>query len=228
MLRFLLSIAAITFCASAVLAQNEMSDSIPFLSGELPDVEPLARAFTTAEEHYRYLHEAADGGTRHTIDTIPQWNGLWTIGSNSAGELFLDGAVFLGIAPGGTVREGVLTPPYEEHFRDRRAQMDNFGEQQFDRLANCEYPGAARWLMEPYVKEFVNLPHQSWMMNDFMNENRRVFIGQEHVNLDGQHSATGDSIGFWNDDELVIWTKWLNPADMFRGMPLTSNQMEII
>jgi hypothetical protein len=75
------------------------------------------------------------------------------------------------------------------------------------------------WLIEPYVKEFVNTRTQSWFMNDFMNETRRVYIGKEHVNIDAQHSATGDSIGFWDDDKLVVWTNWVNPADYFRAMP---------
>jgi hypothetical protein len=85
-----------------------------------------------------------------------------------------------------------------------------------------------RWLWEPYIKEFVNLPHQSWLMNDMMNETRRVYIGKEHVNTEGIHSALGDSIGFWEGDKLTIWTKWVNPADYVRGMPLTSNQFEMV
>ena len=34
-----------------------------------------------------------------------------------------------------------------------------YGEQRYDRLTNCEYPGVPRWLWEPYIKEFVNMPH---------------------------------------------------------------------
>ena len=224
-------VAAVPFVllASTLLAQQDAEAPPPaFFGGALPDVEPPPREFSTAEAHYRYLLDAAEGGTRHTLQSIPQWNGLWTSGRNSMVDLFLSGAGFLGLGPGGTVREGVLTRPYEDHFKARRTEVDRYGEQQYDRLTNCEYPGVPRWLWEPYVKEFVNLPHQSWMMNDFMNETRRVFIGQEHVNVDAKHSATGDSIGFWDGDELVIWTKWVNPADYMRGLPLTSNQFEMI
>ena len=196
----------------------------------LPEVEVPPQDFATAEAHYAALLEAADGGTTHTIETVPQWGGLWTSGGNTMSSIFLD------IDPsqpswrsaGAPVREGVLTPAYEQHFQERRAEVAEFGEQRYDRLTNCEYPGVPRWLWEPYVKEFVNLPHQSWMMNDLMNETRRVYIGAEHVNVEGKHSATGDSIGFWNGDELVIWTKWVNPADYLRGMPLTSNQFEMV
>ena len=187
------------------------------------------RDFTTAEQHYNYLYENADGGTQHTMQTIPVWDGLWQSGNNTMPAIFLvDGTLRMVMQPGGRVREGILTPPYEQQFKERRAEMEEYGAQRFDRLTRCEYPGVPRWIWEPYIKEFVNLPYQSWMMNDFMNESRRVYVGKEHVNIDGQHSATGDSIGFWDRDTLVIWTKWVNPADYLRGMPLTSNQFEMV
>lgn len=196
--------------------------------GGLPEVEQPPRKFATAEEHYNYLLKQANGGTKHTMQTIPQWSGLWTSGRNSMVGLFMEGGTMGGLGAGGTVKKGVLSPAYEKHFLERRADMVKFGEQPFDRLANCDFPGVPRWLWEPYVKEFVNLPDQSWMMNDFMNETRRIYIGKEHVNIESKHSSTGDSIGFWNKDELTIWTKWVNPADYTRGMPLTSNQFEMV
>ena len=49
----------------------------------LPDVEMPARDFATAEAHYQYLLEQADGGTIHTMATIPVWDGLWGSGNNT-------------------------------------------------------------------------------------------------------------------------------------------------
>lgn len=195
----------------------------------LPEVEQPPRSFATAEAHYHFLLDAADGGTAHTMATIPHWPGLWNAGNNSMPGLFLvDGSMAIAQRPGSRVRDGVLTPPYEAQFKARRAEMNEHGSQLYDRLTNCEYPGVPRWLWEPYVKEFVNTPEQSWMLNDFMNETRRIYIGAEHMNIDAKHSSTGDSIGFWDDDKLIIWTKWVNPADYLRGMPLTSNQFEMV
>ena len=225
---FLILGAGIQFQA---LSQNSAIEQVvmPGQSGENPEVEYPPQDFATAEAHYNYLLEQANGGTQHTMATIPVWDGLWSAGYNSMPSIFLEeGSMAIAMRPGGSVKEGVLTPEYEEHFRAPRAEIDENGSQLYDRLTNCEYPGMPRWLWEPYVKEFVNLPHQSWMMNDFMNETRRVYINGEHVNIDGKHSATGDSIGFWDDDKLIIWTKWINPADYLRGMPLTSNQIEIV
>ena len=196
----------------------------------VPTVEKPPRDFKTAEEHYNYLLERANGGTKHTMQTIPVWDGLWGSGNNTMPAIFLEnGTLANAWRPGATkIKEGVLTPPYEQHFRERRAEIDQYGEQRYDRLTNCEYPGVPRWLWEPYIKEFVNLPQQSWLMNDMMNETRRVYIGKEHVNIENKHSPLGDSIGFWDGDKLTIWTKWVNPADYVRGMPLTSNQFEMV
>jgi hypothetical protein len=216
------------------LAQAQDADkSIPGSQGQatlgLPEVVPPPKDFATAEEHYNYLLEQAHGGTQHTMATIPVWDGLWSSGNNSMPSLFLEGGTLaITMRPGGKVKEGVLSPPYEEQFKQRRAEIEKYGEQRYDRLTNCEYPGVPRWLWEPYIKEFVNTPKQTWMMNDLMNETRRIYIGKEHVNIDAKHSSTGDSIGFWDGDKLVIWTKWVNPADYLRGMPLTSNQFEMI
>jgi hypothetical protein len=196
----------------------------------VPAVEPPPRDFKTAEEHYAFLLERANGGTNHTMQTIPVWDGLWGSGNNTMPAIFLEnGTLANAWRPGATtVKEGVLTPPYEQHFRARRAEIDQYGEQRYDRLTNCEYPGVPRWLWEPYIKEFVNLPHQTWLMNDMMNETRRIYIGKEHVNIENTHSPLGDSIGFWDGDKLTIWTKWVHPADYVRGMPLTSNQFEMV
>jgi hypothetical protein len=195
----------------------------------VPAVEQPPQAFKTAEEHYRYLLAEAHGGTQHTMADIPVWDGLWTSGNNTMPGLFLvGGTLATAWAPGARVKEGVLTPPYEKQFKERRAEIEKYGEQRYDRLTACQYPGVPRWLWEPYVKEFVNTPKQTWMMNDVMNETRRIYIGKEHVNIDAKHSSTGDSIGFWDADKLVIWTKWVNPADYVRGMPLTSNKFEMV
>ncbi len=221
MLVFLaLGIQALSFAQMETLTDRRIGD---------PEVESPPRNFATAEEHYNFLLDEADGGTQHTMATIPVWDGLWSAGYNSMPSLFLDGgSMAVAMSPGGAVKEGVLTPAYEAQFRARRAEIEEYGEQLYDRLTTCQYPGTARWLWEPYVKEFANTPTQTWMLNDLMNETRRVYINAEHVNIDGKHSATGDSIGFWDNDKLIIWTKWINPADYLRGMPLTSNQLEMV
>ena len=128
----------------------------------------------------------------------------------------------------GKVREGVLTPPYEAAYKERWRQQQELGEVQYDRLTHCEPPGYPRWLLEPYSHEFINLPNESYMINDYGPGIRRVYIGQEHKNVYGTHSWYGDTIGFWDGNKLVTSTKYLLPADFTRWSPMTSNQFESV
>ena len=77
-----------------------------------------------------------------------------------------------------------------------------------DCLTHCEPPGYPRFLLEPYSHEFINLPHESYLINDFGPSIRRVYIGQEHKNVFGTHSWYGDTIGFWDADKLVTNTTY--------------------
>ena len=179
------------------------------------------KAFATSDEHYKFLLAAAKGGTKHTITSVPRWDGLWVTAGNTHMSSFIDPPGFAG-----KVREGVLTPPYEKAYKERWRQQQEFGEVQYDRLTHCEPPGYPRWLLEPYSHEFVNLPQESYLINDFGPGIRRVYIGQEHKNVYGTHSWYGDTIGFWDGNKLVTHTKYLLPADFTRWSPMTSNQFE--
>jgi hypothetical protein len=187
------------------------------------EVEPPPREFATSEEHYAYLLEQANGGTKHTLASVPRWDGLWNTAGNTHMQAFITTGGF-----DGEVREGVLTPEYEEAYKERWRQQTEDGQVDYDRLSHCEPPGLPRFLLEPYSHEFINLPEQSYLINDFGPSIRRVHIGKEHVNLLGTHSWFGDTIGFWDGDKLVTNTKYLYPADFTRWSPMTSNQFETV
>jgi hypothetical protein len=187
------------------------------------EVIPPPKSFATSEEHYAYLLAQAKGGTHHTLATVPRWDGLWVTAGNTHMEVFIDGDGFKG-----KVREGVLTPEYETAYKERWRQQTEEGQVRYDRLGHCEPPGMPRFLLEPYTHEFINLPHQSYLVNDFGPSIRRVLIGKQHSNLYGTHSWYGDTIGFWDGDKLVTNTKYLYPADFTRWSPMTSNQFEAV
>lgn len=186
-------------------------------------VVPPERDFATSDEHFAFLKARAGGGTQHTVDTVPRWDGLWNTAGNTHMNIFIEGGNF-----GGEVKEGVLTPAYEAAYRERWREQVEDGQVHYDRLTHCEPAGMPRWLLEPYSHEFINLPDQSWLINDFANGIRRVYIGREHENLYGTHSWYGDTIGFWDGDKLVTSTKYLLPADFTRWSPMTSNQFETV
>jgi hypothetical protein len=184
---------------------------------------PPPREFASSEEHYAWLREQAHGGTTHTFATLPRWDGLWVTAGNTMMDAFVD-------APGftGKVREGVLTPEYEVAYKERWRQQTELGQVQYDRLTDCTPPGYPRFLLEPYSHEFINLPHESYQINDYASGTRRIYIGGEHINLSGTHSWYGDTIGFWDGDKLVTNTVDLYPADFTRWAPMTSNQFESV
>jgi hypothetical protein len=199
--------------------------SAQFGAGYGPPLKVVAppMVFATSEEHYAYLLKQANGGTKHTLASVPRWDGLWNTAGNTHMDAFVD-------APGftGKVREGVLTPAYEAAYKERWREQVELGQVQYDRLTHCEPPGYPRFLLEPYTHEFLNLPEQSYQINDYASSIRRVYIGQEHKNLYGTHSWYGDIIGFWDGDKLVTHTKYLLPADFTRCAPMTSNQFESV
>ena len=46
-------------------------------------VVPPPKAFATSDEHYKFLLAAAKGGTKHTITSVPRWDGLWVTAGNT-------------------------------------------------------------------------------------------------------------------------------------------------
>jgi hypothetical protein len=210
----------------------EVSAQDPGYVGEARPGVPAAiappRPFANSTDHYRYLLEQHDGGVTHTYDSVPKWEGIYSTAGNNYRTG--DGTIFR--TADGQIVEGLLTPEYEAAFRYRLSRAGDPNSDNgvtVDRLTNCEPAGHPRWLLEPYTREFVNAPHQSWFMNDLGNDTRRIYIGEDHQNLDGTHYPQGDSIGFWaEDDKLVVHTVDVWPNDFFRGSPPTSNQFESV
>lgn len=184
--------------------------SIAFAQGPVP-VEAPPRVFSRAEAHYSYLLEQADGGTRHSPETLPDWSGIW-----------------LGVPSNSSLRHPVdapLSPAYRAGYEELLRQMQDDGEIDYDRLTHCEPMGFPRWLFIG-SKEFVFTSGQAWLMQDYMNETRRVYTdGRGHHTPEG-NTWLGDSIGFWDDDKLVIWTLGVKAADYNRGYPRTSARLQ--
>ena len=219
-------VATILTGLSLWLAATTATAQINGFTGPVLEAISPEREFATSDEHYQYLLDKANGGTKHTWETLPRWDGLWYTAGNNHMDLFIDGGL-----RGGTVKEGVLTPAYEAAYKERWRQQQEDGQVGYDRLTHCEPAGMPRWLLEPYNHEFINTLNESWFINDFANSIRRIYINKEHTNLaemNGAHSWFGDTIGFWDGEKLITNTKYLRPADFTRWSPMTSNQLETV
>jgi len=187
---------------------------------EMPEKEkivPPPKVFESAEAHYNYLLKQAKGGTQHTALSLPDWSGIWEGG-------MLTATFFHGLTGAGA--KAPLTPEYMQRYQEIQSYVSKHGRVEYDRLTHCEPSAYPRWLVEPYYREFVLKPETSWLMNDFMNETRRIYTdGRAHETLEG-NTWLGDTIGFWDEDKLVMWTLGVKAADYMRGHAETSEEIQ--
>ena len=175
-------------------------------------IVPPPKQFSSAAEHYKFLLDRAKGGTKHTVTSLPDWSGIWQSGITT---MSMKHPV-----------DAPLSPPYRARYEQKQKEERELGEVYYDRLTHCEPSAYPRWLVEPYHKEFSLSPTQSWLMQEFMNETRRVYTdGKPHATPEG-NTWLGDSIGFWDGDKLVIWTMGVKAADYLRGYPDNSAELE--
>jgi hypothetical protein len=181
-------------------------------------------SYKTAEEHYNALlaqAKAKGGPTIHTRQTMPNWDGWyrrgareeqWTYGRN------LQAATMLSL----------LTPEYQT----RMTQM-NFHEAVSNApqwmAAFCYPEGFMRWWAEASLNDIEVLvtPNQVQFLTGVAdNFLRKVLIGQKHVQQVPQWY--GETVGFWNGNTLVAWTKNVIPWTLSHSMFEFSDQLQTI
>jgi hypothetical protein len=121
-----------------------------------------------------------------------------------------------------------LTPEYE---RKLVTKLDNIEKGiEFDNLSNCAPPGHPRWMTEPFLRDFVVTPDQTYLINEMVNDIRRIYTdGRDHIPAaDSYPLWNGDSIGFWDGGKLVIHTSSLRSGQYQRTQPEYSEQVETV
>ncbi len=152
--------------------------------------------FTTAEEHYAAWLDAADGGTHHTINTIPDWSGRWSGGG---------GGLRGGRNPASAVT-AMLTPQYQEYFvQDMKAITEG---RIWSAGAIC-LPGGFMSSVTS-VEEFIVTPDRVWSLGAGNGGNYIRWIytdGSGHSAEDFEYPKWhGESVGFWDGDALIVHT----------------------
>jgi hypothetical protein len=200
-------------CASPAFAAIDLPESKEQLT-------ELGRQHRTAWELYKAFEEQAGGGQRLRGNELPDWSGVYSRG----------GIIFNFDADQGRNRlpTAKLTPEYERRLLDKldRIQRDI----EFDELSNCAPPGHPRWLTEPFLREFVPTPGQTYLINEMVNDIRRVYTdGRGHVpEADRYPLYNGDSIGFWDGLRLVVHTNQLTSGQYQRTQPEYSEEVETV
>jgi hypothetical protein len=173
----------------------------------------------TALDLYSALKAAARGGRQSPpYDQLPDWSGLWT----AAG-----GGSFFDAGPGGVPPK--LAPAAAAALK-QGAALQAKGIEYDENLSQCGPPGFPRWLVIPFLREFIVRPEETWLSSETVNNVRRIYTdGRGHPPEEERYPLYyGDSIGFWDGPKLVIHTNQLMARSMGRGQPAQSEQMETV
>jgi hypothetical protein len=149
--------------------------------------------FKTAKEHYETWLREANGGTRHTRATIPDWSGKWEGGGGFGGG---------NASPAETVK--FLTPKYQEAYVQ---EIKAGSEGRIWGAGSFCLPGGFFGVIG--AEEFLVAPGKIITLSSGNGSNTIRWIYTE-----GGHTEerlrfpkwTGESIGFWNGDTLTVYT----------------------
>jgi hypothetical protein len=181
--------------------------------------------YKTAEEHYTALMaeaKKAGGPTVHTRQSLPDWDGYYQRGGRD------DQWIWGRNVQAATVIS-LLTPEYQK----RMVQM-NYHEAVSNApqwMASFCYPeGFMRWWAEAShggpIEVMMNPNQVQFLTGIADNLLRRVLIGRQHVQKVPQWF--GETVGFWNGNTLVAWTKSVQGWTLSHSMFEFSNQMQVI
>ena len=181
--------------------------------------------YASAEAHYNALLDDArsrGGPTDHRPETLPDWGGHWGTDINT-GEVVIGGIH--------SSREGVLArlTPAARVVYERDVEMLH-AEQGIDPISLCLPLNFPRWFTPYGYREHFLTPGKSLLGSEMMNEFRRIFTdGRAHPTEEWMTKEwLGYSIGFWDNDILVVWTRGIKKGIMTRGMPRLTDKVEVV
>ena len=181
----------------------------------------LGRQHKTAAELYQALKAEAKGGRPLEWSQLPDWSGVYSRPANA-------GFAFDPDQRPGEPPTAKLTPEYRAKMEKRIA--DDKQGIEWDPISTCAPPGHPRWLTEPFLREFIVTPNQTWLINEMVNDIRRVYTdGRDHVPTEDRIPIpNGDSIAFWDGPKLVIHTNQLQAGIYQRQHPDYTDHVETV
>jgi hypothetical protein len=190
--------------------------------------------YATAAAHYQALMaeaKAAGGPTKHTRQTLPDWDGWYNRGGGGGrgGRGAQGGQGNQGIRPAGpqwmygdmqtATMISLLTPEYQARMTQINYHEAVTNSPQW-MAAFCYPEGLSRWYTQFAIRgvEILITPSQVQLLAGVAdNFVRKIHIGQQHVEQVPQWY--GETVGFWNGNTLVAWTAnvqgWTTSHSMF-------------
>jgi hypothetical protein len=218
-------IAVQVFGAAQASAQEDWLPKDAEWSAHKASLQAFGEGFATAEDLYLHLQQAANGGEALDWEQMREpaydWSGIYT---RTGGGLSFDPDIRANETSAQLTMEGAAA-------RQRKIDLIASTGGEYDPISDCRPPGFPRWATEPFLHEFIVTPAQTWLINEMVNDVRRVYTdGSEHTPAeDAYASANGDTIGFWTDGMLVTHTRYLLGGQYQRGtQPDYSDQVEVV
>jgi hypothetical protein len=181
----------------------------------------IGRQQKTASQLYQSLREKTKGGQGLASRNLPEWSGVYT-------RAPVPGFAFDPDQPPDGLPTAKLTPEFHEKMLKRIEDAKRGIE--WDPISTCSPPGHPRWLTEPFLREFIVTPSQTWLINEMVNDIRRIYTdGRDHLpEADRYPLYDGDSIGFWDGQKLVVHTNQLKAGIYQRSQPDYTDQVETV
>jgi hypothetical protein len=190
-------------------------------------LQAFGEQFDSSSALYQKLKADAGGGKRLTWAQLAEpaydWSGIYT---RTKGGLQFDPDLPMTAGPA----SAQLTPEGQKVVDAKLAHLKATGGE-YDPISDCRPPGTPRWFTEPFLHEFMIAPQQTLLINEMVNDVRRVYTdGREHTaEEDAYASWNGDTVGFWDGDILVTHTKYLMSGQYQRGVqPNYSDQVTTV
>jgi hypothetical protein len=215
-----LRLLGVAMAAAAALAAAPVHADDP-AAARKQEMQALGAKSGSAWALYQTLKTQAEaaGASPRPAD----WSGVWT---RAKGGLQFDPDLAQDALPS----TAKLTPAGAARVQAKVQQIKTTGGE-YDPISDCRPPGVPRWFSEPFLKEFVVTRDQTWLMNEMVNDVRRVYTdGRAHTpDADAYPLWNGDSIGFWAGDALVAHTNQLMKGQYQRGVqPDYSDKTEVV
>ncbi len=215
----MLAVSLVACTRQAPEPEPTAADTQALLPADRESKVALGLAHPSAADLYAALKARAGGGEPLSADDMPDWTGFW----QRVGKPFFDPE-----QPDGVLTTAKLTPAATAELEQRRELSAQRVE--YDPISDCSPPGFPRWLVIPFLREFIVTPQQTYLFSETVNNLRRIYTdGRQHPPDDDAYPLFyGDSIGFWSGHTLVIHTSQVRAGIFHRNDPQYSDELEAV
>jgi hypothetical protein len=173
--------------------------------------------FKTSWEHYQAWLQKANGGTRHTLATLPDWDGMWDPGATWLNSNNIQASTIA----------AALTPQYREYYVQQvKAEAEG---RHWWAAAFCLPDGFIRSLTR--AEQFIVRPTQVLITSDMLSsvQIRHLFTDRGHLPEEQQFPQwMGESIAFWDGSALVVHTNQIRQWNATHSLFEWSDQMTAV